>query len=418
MLKGGIAIPKQSDSLENLKARIEAEVNKLLDEPTLNIEHTFEDSVIVRDFNVGKLFEIPYVDMEGQLVLGAPKEVDTVYVQVKKSKHEMTGAIVLKNAAQQIAYAAVLVPNEADYDGDVLTCEQIERAAHEWMASYRNVDLMHTLNNVAIPVESYILPMDMHVGKFVLPRGTWVLAAKVQDKDTWDKVEKGILTGYSVMGIKRTAFDGAMSAKNLDGVALKKTLLKDLGEDWVACAVSIVDEPAVPKAKFFAIKSQENTGVLAKLKEMLAPKQAPKEEEAQETINTSTPKEEPKEDNSSMDGQNIEYEALKAKVEALEAEVTALKVEKAKDGEEEGGCAGGSCGVDGGEGETGGEQGGEGGEDTEKEALKAKVAELEKQLAKKSATSQGLKGQDGEEAVKSKAATITGRDVFGRKRVE
>lgn len=38
--------------------------------------------------------------------------------------------------------------------------------------------------------------------------------------------------------------------------ALKRTLLRDLGVDWVAPFVSVVDEPAVPKAKFFALKAR------------------------------------------------------------------------------------------------------------------------------------------------------------------
>ena len=36
--------------------------------------------------------------------------------------------------------------------------------------------------------------------------------------------------------------------------AFKKTLLKDLGPNWEANFVSIVDRPAVPKAKWFALK--------------------------------------------------------------------------------------------------------------------------------------------------------------------
>ena len=174
-----------------------------------------------------------------------------------ENQTELTGPIVMKDNTKKVAYAAVLVPGEKDSDGESVTAEKIEEAAHEWMKSYRNVDLQHSLNNVAVPVESYILPVDLEVEmagvKSILPKGTWVLASKVFDENTWKRIEDGNLTGYSVMGIKRTTLEAA----NKEEAALKKTLLRDLGEDWVAAAVSIVDEPAVPKAKFFAIKSVE-----------------------------------------------------------------------------------------------------------------------------------------------------------------
>lgn len=42
----------------------------------------------------------------------------------------------------------------------------------------------------------------------------------------------------------------------LDNSNKSKTTLNDLGEDWVVNAVSLVDEPAVPAAKFTTIKSR------------------------------------------------------------------------------------------------------------------------------------------------------------------
>ena len=173
---------------------------------------------------------------------------------------EVGGPIVMKNAAQQIAYAAVLVPGEPDSDGEILTADKIEQVAHGWMESYRNVDLMHTLNNTGAPVESYILPAAMEVTaygeKVMLPQGSWILASKLSN-EAWAGVESGILSGYSVMGIRKAHLDAAVKSESLDELAFKRTLLADLGEDWVAAFVSVVDHPAVPKAKFFALKAKE-----------------------------------------------------------------------------------------------------------------------------------------------------------------
>ncbi len=178
---------------------------------------------------------------------------------------ELTGPIVAKStAAKRIAYAAVLVPGEPDSDGDVLTAEKIEEVAHDWLANYRNVDLQHSLNNVAVPVESHVLDADKVVefaGKSVtLPKGTWILGSRL-DEATWDAVEKGDLTGYSVMGVKRKAIEAATKNE----AALKRTMLKDLGEDWIAPFVSVVDAPAVPKAKFYALKEAPKPSLLGRM---------------------------------------------------------------------------------------------------------------------------------------------------------
>jgi len=176
---------------------------------------------------------------------------------------ELTGPIVRKDSAKRIAYAAVLVPGEPDTDypaGEkILTRDEVERVAHEWLASYRNVDIQHTLNNVAVPVESYILPMEMTVSHydrvFTLPAGTWILASKILNDEVWEGIVTGKLTGYSVMGISRDELnrsDGSVPKS----ASMKRTLLRDLGEGWIAAFVSIVDEPAVPKAKFFALKAR------------------------------------------------------------------------------------------------------------------------------------------------------------------
>lgn len=180
---------------------------------------------------------------------------------------ELTGPIVFKDATKRIAYAAVLVPGEPDTDyplGEkILTADEVERVAHEWLASYRNVDIQHTLNNVAVPVESYLLPMEMTVTAYnremTLPKGTWILATKVLNDEVWEGIVTGKLTGYSVMGISRDELNRPDDPVP-KSASLKRTLIRDLGEDWIAAFVSIVDEPAVPKAKFYALKAKDIPG--------------------------------------------------------------------------------------------------------------------------------------------------------------
>lgn len=414
------------DSYEVVMERLRRKVYKELDNHDSSqgditdfyVIHTFDNAVIVRDEISGKMYEVPYMRGDTEVYLGQPREVENVYVLKRLEEAgidiankgldvcELTGPIVMKNANKRIAYAAVLVPGEPDSDGETVTKEKIEQAAHEWMQSYRNVDLQHTLNNVAVPVESYVLPMDMEVDmqgvKTILPAGTWVLASKVLDEATWDMIEKGELTGYSVMGIRRTTLETASKSAE---VALKKTLLRDLGEDWIAAAVSIVDEPAVPKAKFFALKSKETSAEKSKswyqkVREILFPNNSAVKEDVQEGV----PDNDEKEDDLTMkpeDLKNLIDEAVKSAVEPLQAEIEALK-SKADEVETEE--------VDNKEEEI----------NQEEEAFKSKVLEkleeLEARIGKKSAAPKSLKGQDGDEGNEAKKSQLEDRDLFGRKR--
>lgn len=409
-----------NDSYEVVMEKLRRKVYKELDNHDSSqgditdfyVIHTFDNAVIVRDEVSGKMYEVPYMRGDTEVYLGQPREVENVYVLKRLEEVgidvaskglgvcELTGPIVMKNASKRIAYAAVLVPGEPDSDGETVTKEKIEQAAHEWMQSYRNVDLQHTLNNVAVPVESYVLPMDMEVDmqgvKTILPAGTWVLASKVLDEATWDMIEKGELTGYSVMGIRRATLETASKSAE---VALKKTLLRDLGEDWIAAAVSIVDEPAVPKAKFFALKSkvvpaEKSKSWYQKVREVLFPNNS--------AVKEDVPDNDEKEDDLTMKPEDLKSlidEAVKSAVEPLQAEIEALKAKADEVETKE---------VD----ET---------TNQEEEAFKSKVLEkleeLEARIGKKSAAPKSLKGQDGEELEQARKSQLEDRDLFGRKRV-
>ncbi len=257
--------------LEKVRNAAEKKLGRPLEEdeaPTPTwIERVFPDAVIMSCCNGEDqdVYEVPYTMLNNEVVFGTPQEVEKAYVEKKAFKHfgpEVSGPIVMKDEEQQIAYSAVLVPGEKDKDGEAVSKSQIERACHEFLENYQNIDLEHSLNNVATPVENYLLPQEMSVKgidgtEMVLPKGTWILGSKVQDDATWEAVKNGELTGHSVMGVRRNNLE--IATKNGDSsIALKKTLLNDLGDDWVPAAVSMVANPAVPKAKFFALKSEHS----------------------------------------------------------------------------------------------------------------------------------------------------------------
>lgn len=245
---------------------------------------TFDTEVVIENSKTNQTLRYDYTIEDGEAILSDPVEVELETEIVVKGGIELTGPIVMKSDEKQIAYAAVLVPGELDLDAPKgeppLTAAKIEEVAHGFMAHYRNVDVMHTLNNLdADVVESFLAPTDLTVKidgeSVILPRGTWIMATQFDD-ETWKAIKSGQYAGYSVMGVKAQAMKGLL-ARKAAGVfeeedllaAVKKTLLSDLGDDWIATHVSVVTEPAVPKAKWFALKSKERSGLFGDLSVIL-----------------------------------------------------------------------------------------------------------------------------------------------------
>ena len=144
---------------------------------------------------------------------------------------------------RRLVTGPVLVPGEPDVDGDVVTPEQVEEVAHRFLEDYQNVDIMHRFRNVARPVESYILDEPRRINGVDLPRGTWMMTSKVYDDDVWEGIMSGEYTGYSITAVPRATKD-----------AQRRTTLRDIGWPFDVVTVSIVDNPAVPKARFLSLK--------------------------------------------------------------------------------------------------------------------------------------------------------------------
>ena len=108
------------------------------------------------------------------------------------------------DSPQRVTYGVVLEPDSEDLQGDVMTAEDIEKAAYDWMERSQHGGHMHAaLVEGAKVVESYIAPSDIPVetadGIQTIRKGSWVLAMR-WPKDVWESIQKGELTGYSVGG--------------------------------------------------------------------------------------------------------------------------------------------------------------------------------------------------------------------------
>lgn len=101
---------------------------------------------------------------------------------------------------QKLVYGVVYAPDVKDSHGDFADAETIEKAAHEFMANYQQIDKQHDFTtNAGQIVESYIAPVDMVFDETTIAKGTWVLVTKATD-EIWENIQKGELTGYSLAG--------------------------------------------------------------------------------------------------------------------------------------------------------------------------------------------------------------------------
>lgn len=185
---------------------------------------------------------------------------------ISQTSPDLGGPIVIKSKVKRVVVGPVLIPGEADHEGESLTAEKIEDVAYQFMSDFRYIDLAHSLKQVGIPVSSDVLRQpETHLlqdgTNLELPVGTWMLGVKVEDPETWKAVESGAMKGFSIMGVSRQTLEAA--GKSADGMPLghriengqvKKILLSDLGPDWVAIAVSILPNPSVFKSRFIAVK--------------------------------------------------------------------------------------------------------------------------------------------------------------------
>lgn len=109
-------------------------------------------------------------------------------LKTDKSNHYVTGI--------------VYEPMTEDAHGNYMTENEIQKAAYWFAKNGNQCDIQHNfekLENSAV-VESYVTKCDMEIGGQPIKKGTWMMTVEIDD-DTFEKVEKGELTGFSMGGI-------------------------------------------------------------------------------------------------------------------------------------------------------------------------------------------------------------------------
>ncbi len=232
-----------------------------------------EDPITYAYQNLG-LFDISYtMDNTGKITLGT----DITQVQeVKTFEAVKVGQFVGKDDAKRLVTGPVELPGCPDCDyaaGEkIRSQEEVEGFCHAFN-DFRISDEMHlfgaTGNKIGYAVENWTLKDEITTKNIkgedvTLPAGTWMATVKVEDDDTWNKIQNGTYQGFSATYLSATDAqklkDTLSANKSADfGMAVmasakSRTLIKDL-VDPTPVTVSIVTTPCVPNAIFQSIKS-------------------------------------------------------------------------------------------------------------------------------------------------------------------
>lgn len=121
----------------------------------------------------------------------------------RDAPHLKTAKILKTNDEKRLVYGVVYAPDDIDMQGDWMTADEIERAAHSFMKrlALHNVDKDHNyepIDNVYV-AESYIIRgSDPEYPKE--KAGTWVVTIKIDHDETWQAVKSGEIGGLSLAG--------------------------------------------------------------------------------------------------------------------------------------------------------------------------------------------------------------------------
>lgn len=117
--------------------------------------------------------------------------------QVEKSYYI---PILKRDEEKRLVVGVVLEPGVIDAHNDIVTEEEIEKAAHSFLMRSRVIGLQHSEKGPVDVVESYVAPVDMEVNGEMVRKGSWIMAVKVHGEAVWKDVKAGKYTGFSIGG--------------------------------------------------------------------------------------------------------------------------------------------------------------------------------------------------------------------------
>lgn len=137
--------------------------------------------------------------------MGTDKDPWEAYSKLSSKKVSKTYFVPFAKADEErrLVYGVVLEPDTLDAQGDQVSAQEIEQAAHAFLERSRVLGEGHKKRAKAEVQESYIAQKGFELGDQEIEAGSWVLVVRVDDMKLWAKVKAGEITGFSVGGFGR-----------------------------------------------------------------------------------------------------------------------------------------------------------------------------------------------------------------------
>jgi len=268
-------------------------------------------------------------------------EID--FIHMSKDEEELK-QVYLEKDDKYLVYGPVLLPDKDIYRNNgtqeyylSFSKESIEKMSQDYMKDFRqyNVSLQHqnAVDEVCV-VESWLVA-DSYKDKanalgFNVPEGTWMVAMKVNNVDTWNRIKDGELKGFSVESlVSLEEFNNDMEEDNMLFSKVKEWVKELLGK-----ADNDVDTETSEAGKITPneeIKLEEEQPTVETPVEQ--PKETVEPPKVEEPTTTPTTEEKPTEaENKPNDTNHLEelINNLKAEIEALKGYNNELQ-DKVKD---------------------------------------------------------------------------------------
>lgn len=132
--------------------------------------------------------------------------IGTVMQQVYVNKSVVETQVLKMDDEQRIVYGWASVVTEdgepvVDTQGDVITPEEMEKMANDFMLDVRKAKAMHTGGQVGEVIHSIPLTNElMKAFDIYSDREGWLVAFKIYDDDAWEKVRSGEFQALSIGG--------------------------------------------------------------------------------------------------------------------------------------------------------------------------------------------------------------------------
>jgi DNA adenine methylase len=142
-------------------------------------------------------------------------EVTNYKAPVAKSEKgpafSITMPIIKKDDDEKIVTGIVLEPDEVDAQGDTVSKEAIQEAAHKFLSKFNKdteLGFMHKgFGDLGMSlIESWVARDNCEIGGSPVKSGSWLMSVKVDNNESlWKKIKSGDISGFSIGGVARVS---------------------------------------------------------------------------------------------------------------------------------------------------------------------------------------------------------------------